>query len=89
MTKYIDEKEFIDFKENFKLLVQTLNHNVTDIRDDMNEFKKDIKEFKNQSMEVFSEFKEVKGSMYITNKLMWALLGILTTISGAILISTL
>jgi len=81
MTKqYINEREFNDFKDNFKLLVNTLNHNITDI-------KKDVHEFKNKSLEVFGEVKELKGQIKMSNQLLWVIVGIFATLFGASLLS--
>ena len=40
MNKYIDEKEFHDFKDNFHTLIDTLNHNITELTTDVSWLKK-------------------------------------------------
>ncbi|MBT3451191.1 hypothetical protein HN448_04435 [archaeon] len=80
VRRYIEEKEFGDFKENFNLLVQTLNHNVTDIRDD-------VKKFQEGSVEIFGEVKELKGQLKTSNRLLWTIIGIITTVMIAAVIS--
>lgn len=40
MKKYIDQKEFIDFKDNQDKLIEILNHNMTTIQADVEWLKK-------------------------------------------------
>lgn len=77
---YIDEKEFSDFKENFKIMVNTFNHSVTDI-------KEDLKSFKDTSQSnmfiITKDVSEMKGAMKTSNKLLWILVGTIFTVVGA------
>jgi hypothetical protein len=73
--KYISENEFSDFKENFHVLIQTLNHSVTSIKSDVN------------SMKISSAV--MNNSVRNISKVLWGLLGLLGTIATGITIALL
>jgi len=79
---YINETEFCDFKENFKLMVQTLNHNITEMKDD-------AKVTKEQIINMAVDLGEIKGKLKITSKIVWWILGIIAVIVGAAVLATL
>jgi hypothetical protein len=75
MTKcrYIDEREFADFKENFHTLIETLNHSVTDIKEDLNSVRT------NSAL--------MNNSLRNINKILWGVVGVLSTIAVSVLIA--
>lgn len=68
--RYIDEKQFDDFKENFHILIETLNHNVTSMKDDIG------------TMKINTAL--MTNSMKNITKITWGIVGVLTTIGVAV-----
>jgi len=79
MVKYINEKQFTDFKSNFTLLVETLNHNITKIEKNVD---KAAKATESTSLTLA----ELKGSFRIQSKITWGLVGVVFTVIAGIII---
>ena len=76
MARYIEEKDFCDFKQNFHTLIETFNHSMTDL-------KKDFKETKNKVGKIAEILSEMRGSLKITQKVVWWIAGIIGTVFAA------
>ncbi len=80
MNEYITPVEFRDFQINQERLIEVLNHNMSDIRKDIrflkNVFSKKMEEFSI----VVKDVAEIKGSLKVTSKIVWWILGIITVI---------
>lgn len=88
MTKYIDEREFYDFKENFKLLVNTFNHSITDLKEDVKKIKDDnCKQGKSLSS-MQADVAVIKNSVTNSSKVVWWIMGIMGAIAVAAIIGT-
>jgi len=78
--KYIEETEFKDFKQNFHLLIKTLNHNITKISKNTDDLSKTVSGFK-------EDFLDVKSYVKTSRKIVNLILGILATIISGVAIS--
>jgi len=74
--KYIDEKEFCDFKQNFHILINTFNHSITDIKDEM-------VANRNNLTKLVQVVSEIKGQLKVTSRLVWWIAGIISTLVAA------
>ena len=74
--KYINEKEFCDFKTNFHTLINVFNHNITDMKDD-------AKETKDQVTIIATLLAKMEGNMSVISKIVWWILGIIATLIAA------
>lgn len=84
--KYITEKEFEDFNHNFRTLIDTFNHSMTDVKDDVRGLKKHAESTDKAVNKISIEIAKFSGAMSVNVKVLWWLVGIFTTLIGALLI---
>ncbi|MCF7861160.1 hypothetical protein K9M79_02855 [Candidatus Woesearchaeota archaeon] len=76
MSKYIDENEFRDFKQNFHALIKTFNHEIGD-----------LKKSSRQTVSALNNIEKLVagmgGKLGVLSKLVWWILGIISVIVGA------
>lgn len=87
--KYIDEKEFCDFKQNFNTLVQTFNHSVTEIKEDVAVLKRKSESSEKFIGKIACSVAKIEGSIGVSNKVLWWILGIVSAVIAAGLIGSL
>jgi t-SNARE complex subunit (syntaxin) len=87
MVKYIDENDFKDFKHNFNVLINTFNHSVTELKEDVKQIRND----NNTQQTIIESIKEdvasIKATIDGSNKVIWWIMGIISAIIVAVMLS--
>jgi len=83
--RYISAEEFCDFKENFGVMVNTFNHSISEIKEDV----KNIAEKTSKNINVIGkDVAEMRGIMKVSSRLLWALMGIISAITISALLAS-
>lgn len=80
MAKYIEENDFKDFKHNFNILIDTFNHSVTELKEDVKQIKCDSNKQQNIITSIREDVASIKTALRSANKLMWWIMGIISAI---------
>jgi hypothetical protein len=79
MTKYIEVREFQDFNKNFDILINTFNHKISEVEKNTKDMAKSNTKLSNELITLATDICWIK-------KFMAWVLGILATLTGAIII---